>query len=45
MMYDAIISSETQMYALYILDTKIVMKDKWKSWLPAAFYNLEETEM
>lgn len=25
-MYDAIISSETEMYALYVLDTKIVMK-------------------
>ena len=45
MMYDAIISSETETYALYILDTKIVMKHKWKSWLPEAFYNLEETEM
>lgn len=32
-----------EIYVLYVLDGKIAMEQKWKAWLPAALYNLEET--
>lgn len=37
--------NKMEIYVLYILDTKIAMEHKWKAWLPAAFYNLDETGM